>query len=325
MKKYYPRIADTILEKKLRSKGAVLVEGPKWCGKSTTCEQQAKSAVYMQDTETREQNIALAYTSPRTFLAQEPPFLIDEWQEAPILWDAIRYEIDKRDEFGQFILTGSTTPLTEQAKKEIKHTGIGRITRMKMNTMSLSESNDSNGTVSLSELFKGMPIAATCRKTLQDYAFILCRGGWPKAIGLEEDIALEQAKDYYEQLIDIGETLQENENDLFEEEDLRYFKIFTDKSERLSNNAQLLCDNLIHLREALDATLNYNLNNTMKLFTMVTIIFQPLTLIVGWYGMNFTNMPELGWKFGYLYVILLCLAVAGAILYYFKKKKYWQN
>ena len=203
MKKYYPRIADTILEKKLRSKGAVLVEGPKWCGKSTTCEQQAKSAVYMQDTETREQNIALAYTSPRTFLNQEPPFLIDEWQEAPILWDAIRYEIDKRDEFGQFILTGSVTPLTEQAKKEIKHAGIGRITRMKMNTMSLSESNDSNGTVSLSELFKGMPIAATCGNTLQDYAFILCRGGWPKAIGLEEDIALEQAKDYYEQLINV--------------------------------------------------------------------------------------------------------------------------
>lgn len=133
---------------------------------------------------------------------------------------------------------------------------------------------------------------------------------------------LSALKSYYEQLIDIGETLQENENDLFEEEDLRYFKIFTDKAERLSNNAQLLCDNLIHLREALDATLNYNLNNTMKLFTIVTIIFQPLTLIAGWYGMNFTHMPELGWKFGYLYVIVLCAAIVGGILYYFKKKKY---
>ena len=133
---------------------------------------------------------------------------------------------------------------------------------------------------------------------------------------------LSTLKNYYEQLIDIGETLQENENDLFEEEDLRYFKIFTDKSERLSNNTQLLCDNLIHLREALDATLNYNLNNTMKLFTMVTIIFQPLTLIVGWYGMNFKNMPELGWRFGYLYVIILSILVVGGILYYFKKKKY---
>ena len=133
---------------------------------------------------------------------------------------------------------------------------------------------------------------------------------------------LSTLKNYYDQLIDIGEALQENENDLFEERDLRYFKIFTDKSERLSNNTQLLCDNLIHLREALDATLNYNLNNTMKLFTIVTIIFQPLTLIVGWYGMNFTHMPELAWKFGYVYVIVLSIAVVTGILIYFKKKKY---
>ena len=133
---------------------------------------------------------------------------------------------------------------------------------------------------------------------------------------------LSTLKNYYEQLIDIGESLQENENDLFEEEDLRYFKIFTDKSERLSNNTQLLCDNLIHLREAMDATLNYNLNNTMKLFTMVTIIFQPLTLIVGWYGMNFKFMPELNMRFGYLYVIILSIVVVGAILYWFKKKKF---
>lgn len=133
---------------------------------------------------------------------------------------------------------------------------------------------------------------------------------------------LSTLKNYYEQLIDIGESLQENENDLFEEEDLRYFKIFTDKSERLSNNTQLLCDNLIHLREAMDATLNYNLNNTMKLFTMVTIIFQPLTLIVGWYGMNFKFMPELNMRFGYLYVIILSIVVVGAILYWFKKRKF---
>ena len=133
---------------------------------------------------------------------------------------------------------------------------------------------------------------------------------------------LSTLKNYYEQLIDIGESLQENENDLFEEEDLRYFKIFTDKSERLSNNTQLLCDNLIHLREAMDATLNYNLNNTMKLFTMVTIIFQPLTLIVGWYGMNFKYMPELGWRFGYLSVIVLSIGVVGAILDWLKKRKF---
>ena len=133
---------------------------------------------------------------------------------------------------------------------------------------------------------------------------------------------LSTLKNYYEQLIDIGESLQENENDLFEEEDLRYFKIFTDKSERLSNNTQLLCDNLIHLREAMDATLNYNLNNTMKLFTMVTIIFQPQNQLVGCSGMNFKYMPELGWKFGYLYVIVLSIVVVGVILYWFKKRKF---
>ena len=134
---------------------------------------------------------------------------------------------------------------------------------------------------------------------------------------------LTSVKNYYDQLIDIGETLRENENDIFEEENLRYFKIFTDKAERLSNNTQMLCDNLIHLREAMDATLDYNLNNTMKVLTLVTIIFQPLTLIVGWYGMNFVNMPELGWKFGYVYVIILSLVVVGLIIWYFRKKNYF--
>ena len=131
---------------------------------------------------------------------------------------------------------------------------------------------------------------------------------------------LSTLKNYYEQLIDIGETLQENENDLFEEEDLRYFKIFTDKSERLSNNAQLLCDNLIHLREALDATLNYNLNNTMKLFTMVTIIFQPLTLIVGWYGMNFPNMLAPGVPWGYPAVASAAALLALGGLWYCRRR-----
>lgn len=111
-------------------------------------------------------------------------------------------------------------------------------------------------------------------------------------------------KNYYEQLIDIGEELQENENEIFQDENLRFFKIFTDKVTRLSNNTQTLCDSLIHLREAYDATLEYNLNRIMKVFTVVTTIFLPLTLIVGWYGMNFTTMPELTWKYGYVSVIL---------------------
>ena len=201
MKRHLPRIADEVLAFKLRSKGAVLVEGPKRCGKSTTCMRQAETVIKMQDTETREQNIALAYTSASNLLAKQPPLLIDEWQEAPILWDAIRAEVDRRDEFGQFILTGSVSPLDEKERKEIHHSGIGRITTMTMKPMSLYESEDSDGSVSLKDLFNGGRAAATSDKRLQDYAYLLCRGGWPKAIGLDEDIAMEQSYDYYEQLV----------------------------------------------------------------------------------------------------------------------------
>lgn len=130
-------------------------------------------------------------------------------------------------------------------------------------------------------------------------------------------------KNYYEQLVDIGEELQENANDLFTEEELKYFRIFTVKSQRLSNNTQALSENLIHLREALDATMNYSLNKTMQLFTVVTTIFLPLTLIVGWYGMNFTNMPELTWKYGYLTIIIISVLVVTVCLILFKKKKYF--
>ncbi len=201
MDKYLPRIADALLSFKLRSKGAVLVEGPKWCGKSTTCKQQAKSIIMMQDTDTRRQNIDLAYTSASTLLAKEAPLLIDEWQEAPILWDAVRNEVDKRGQMGQFILTGSVSPLDSKAKEEIHHSGIGRITTMVMKPMSLFESGDSSGAVSLKDLFEGKRIATVSEKTIQDYAFYLCRGGWPEAIGKDPDIALEQAFDYHEQLV----------------------------------------------------------------------------------------------------------------------------
>lgn len=128
-------------------------------------------------------------------------------------------------------------------------------------------------------------------------------------------------KNYYEQLVDIGEELQENQNDLFLETDLNYFRIFTIKADRLRNNTQELYENLIHLRETLDATMNYSLNKIMKVFTVITTIFLPLTLIVGWYGMNFTYMPELNWKYGYLSVIILCIVVVIGCIAFFKKKK----
>ena len=198
---YIERIADSILAKKLRSSGAVLVEGPKWCGKSTTCEQQANSVVYLQDPMTRDQDIALAYNEPAIFLDRRPPLLIDEWQEAPIVWDSIRFEVDKRRSFGQFILTGSATPLDIKSKSEIRHSGIGRITRMRMWTMSLYESGDSSGTVSLSSMFNGEPIGATCEKRLPDYAYLTCRGGWPMAMDTDDDIALEQSVNYVDELV----------------------------------------------------------------------------------------------------------------------------
>lgn len=128
-------------------------------------------------------------------------------------------------------------------------------------------------------------------------------------------------RNYYEQLIDIGEELQENENDLFNEEDLRYFKMFTTKVERLSNNTLMLKENLVQVREAYTSSLDYNLNSIMKLFTVVTTIFMPLTLIVGWYGMNFTNMPEITWRYGYVTVIGLSVIVVLACILIFKRKK----
>ena len=199
MKKYLPRIADDILKNKLKSKGAVLVQGPKWCGKSTTSVRQSKSAVYMQDPSTKDQNIMLAKANSNLFLEGKTPKLIDEWQIIPFIWDAIRFEVDKRDKFGQFILTGSATPIST---KEITHTGIGRITRLTMRTMSLYESQDSTGEVSLEKLFKhGYKISGTSSKDLKDIAFLICRGGWPKAIGQSKKIALQQAIDYYDELI----------------------------------------------------------------------------------------------------------------------------
>lgn len=200
MKEYYPRIADDILEFKLRSSGAVLIRGPKWCGKSTTAEQQAQSAVYLQDRQTSAQNIQLAKNAPSLFLEGETPRLIDEWQVVPFIWDQVRFEVDHRNENGQFILTGSATPLDDD-EAPYEHSGIGRIAPMAMRTMSLFESKDGNGTVSLEALFEGDFAPAESSLTLQDYAYLTCRGGWPRALDLGREEALEQAHVFYEGLV----------------------------------------------------------------------------------------------------------------------------
>lgn len=199
MKSYRRRVADDILKMKLESKGAVLIEGPKWCGKTTTAEQVATSVLYMDDPEKKNQNISLAEFSPKRILSGSTPRLIDEWQLAPKLWDAIRFEVDHRGEMGQFILTGSAVPAET---KEITHSGTGRFTWLTMRTMSLYESGDSTGDVSLGRLFEGdKNIDGTASLNAERVAFLLCRGGWPLSIDMNEKISLEQAFDYYDAVV----------------------------------------------------------------------------------------------------------------------------
>lgn len=199
MKRYRKRIADDILRRKLEGKGAVLIEGPKWCGKTTTAEQIAGSVLYMDDPEKKEQNITMAELNPKRLLKGAAPRLIDEWQLAPKLWDAIRFEVDHRGELGQFVLTGSAVP---PDTKEITHSGTGRFTWLTMRPMSLLESGDSTGEVSLKALFEGKEaLDGESRLDLERIAFLTCRGGWPQAVDMREEIALDQAADYYEAVV----------------------------------------------------------------------------------------------------------------------------
>lgn len=199
MQEYRKRIVDRILEDRLEAKGAVLIEGPKWCGKTTTAMQAAESVLRMDEPAKRETNIKLAEIEPARLLEGKVPRLIDEWQIAPKLWDAIRYEIDCRGEEGQFILTGSAVPIDTD---EITHSGAGRFSWMTMRTMSLYESGESTGEVSLAELFTSPErIKGDNRQTLDSLAFAICRGGWPHAIGMKRRPALLQAIDYYDAVV----------------------------------------------------------------------------------------------------------------------------
>lgn len=195
---YRHRIMDSLLAKKLQAKGAVLIEGPKWCGKTTTAEEIAVSKVLLAKTDAKEQFKRLLEIDSDTALSGEAPMLIDEWQTVPKLWDAVRYTVDHRRKMGQFILTGSAVP-DKDAEKEREHSGTGRFAWLTMRPMTLSESGESNGSVSLADLFAA-PEKLFGRNSLklQDIAFLICRGGWPMAVGLPEEAALEQAFDYYD-------------------------------------------------------------------------------------------------------------------------------
>ena len=200
MKEYKKRIVDEMLLKKLKGKGAVLIQGPKWCGKTTTAEQISNSILYMAKSDEQEQNKVLAEINPSLLLAGDVPRLIDEWQIAPKLWDAARYEIDHRNAEGQFIFTGSSVPANMD---EVIHTGTGRFAWLLMRPMSLYESGESTGEVSLKDLFEGKEkIQGINKLDLEKIAFLVCRGGWPRSIYMEEEIALEQAFDYYKAVVE---------------------------------------------------------------------------------------------------------------------------
>ena len=200
-KEYKSRIADQILTRKLVGKGAVLIEGPKWCGKTTTARQQAQSMLDLGDGDVLRQSQQMMDVSPKTLLQGATPRLIDEWQTIPLLWDTIRSEVDRRGLFSQFILTGSSVlPHAD----ETTHSGTGRFTRLKMRPMSLFESGESTGSVSLRELFEGESFEPQVNGIdLHTMAFLTCRGGWPQATFLEGDLALDQALDYVDAVTEL--------------------------------------------------------------------------------------------------------------------------
>lgn len=198
MKEYYQRVSDKVLLEHLESKGAVLIEGAKWCGKTTSAKHIAKSVIEMDRPDMTAQYQQMARINPSNLLEGEVPHLIDEWQIATNIWNAVRYEVDRRGEFGQFILTGSSVPA---ALDESMHTGTGRIVRMQMRPMSLFESKDSTGQVSLMDLFNKKDISAVDNHSIDEIAFLICRGGWPATLNHSKKVALKQAFDYYDAVV----------------------------------------------------------------------------------------------------------------------------
>ena len=204
---YYDRLIEEQIALKLKTSGAVVVAGPKFCGKTTTCMLYQKSFVKLNT----KQAIAMARVNPKAVLVGENPRMIDEWQKAPDIWNQVKDELDFNYEFGKYILTGSSTPAD---KTEVHHSGAGRITPLKMRPMTLWESKESKGTVSLKDLFDGgenFPWDMNSEFTLEDVAFLLCRGGWPIAVLAPRDIALEITKNYYNGLF----VFEDSENERF--------------------------------------------------------------------------------------------------------------
>lgn len=199
-KEYYSRICDRLVVEKLAYSGAVLIEGPKWCGKTWAGKHAAKSVLYMQDPDKSASYLRLSKTMPSRLLKGEKPRLIDEWQDAPVLWDAVRFDVDQSGEWGQYILTGSATPRDDNMPK---HTGTGRIARLRMRPMSLFESKESIGSVSLQQLFDGQDdVDGENPLNIPDIAKVICRGGWPEAVAKGKSSA-QIARNYVDAVVNV--------------------------------------------------------------------------------------------------------------------------
>ena len=200
---YIPRVVDSELDLRLRAVGATVLVGPKWCGKTTTAKQKAKSVLEMQDPDLQEGYLQLAGTKPSLLLAGETPRLIDEWQIAPNLWDAVRVSVDRRGEKGLYLLTGSVVV----DDKKIKHSGTGRISRLEMSTMSLYETQETSGELSLKDLFAAPGSAVDGAKSdlsVEQLIFSVCRGGWPAAMDAKgDDAKLFISRDYLQNVTDV--------------------------------------------------------------------------------------------------------------------------
>jgi predicted AAA+ superfamily ATPase len=198
---YRPRIADGLLSAALQRAGAVQILGPKWCGKTTTAAQIARSTIFFQDPDTREANLRIAMDKPSLLLQGNRPLLLDEWQDAPMMWDAVRFAVDKNNAVGQFILTGSTAAKSD----DIRHSGTGRFARVRMRAMSLYESGESDGSISLESLVKSEEVEGHSSLNLEDVAWLIARGGWPAAVtrtDYQTANVISLATDYVESIIE---------------------------------------------------------------------------------------------------------------------------
>ena len=261
---YLPRIADKVISTALEATGAVLIEGPKWCGKTRTAEEWANSVIYMQDPDKRDSYQKTADTKPSLLLKGDTPRLIDEWQMAPVLWDAVRFAVDQRQLVGQFILTGSATP----KDNVVAHTGTGRISRIHMRPMSLFESKESNGSISLQELFAGKEDADSISSlSIEALAYAIARGGWPASIGEKERVALRCSYNYVEAVInaDISEV------DGVEKNPVRVRTLMRSLAQNISTTATLktIHGDLAGDEEIIsEKTISYYLNALRRIFVV---------------------------------------------------------